>query len=74
MPGSLGWTARPTRRPASESSFTRRGLAAIAATSLTAEAAGPGRTSRIWPQAIDRRRLVESIVSPSKEIAPQFVA
>jgi putative membrane-bound dehydrogenase-like protein len=39
-----------------------------------------GRGSRAGPDltnlaaGIDRRRLVESIVSPSKEIAPQFVA
>ena len=39
-----------------------------------------GRGSRAGPDlttlatGVDRRRLIESIVSPSKEIAPQFVA
>ena len=32
---------------------------------------GPDLTST--PQAMTRRRLIESIVDPSKEIAPQFV-
>jgi putative membrane-bound dehydrogenase-like protein len=34
--------------------------------------AGPDLTA--LPAGIDRRRLIESIVSPNKEIAPQFVA
>ena len=66
--------ARPIRRPASGCFSITKGPGCYRCHQFD------GRGSRAGPDltnlaaGIDRRRLVESIVAPSKEIAPQFVA
>lgn len=72
-PGLVFSRARPTRRRASESSFIPRAPPAFAVTrSMVEVPAGPDLST--LAAGMDRRRLVESILTPGKEIAPQFVA
>ena len=72
MLGLLVWKARLTQRRASVCFFIPRDRVVCAVTWLTAAAATRGRICRPVAGMGNRRRLVESIITPSKEIAPQF--
>ena len=73
-PGSVFSKARPTHRQASESFFHSKGPGCYRCHQVNGRGGRAGPDLSTLAAGMDRRRLVESILTPSKEIAPQFVA